>query len=130
MPICANPKTRRVQVKVGAGKIILVLSDFSADRYIRFLNDRYAFGPRGAIEDRSMQSRLRFVDDLLIGIEAENAQGNEDTVTYVDPVSGQEERLNEGVENWKAYVNPSWKIAAAQVLENESAAIESSTLKN
>jgi hypothetical protein len=119
-----------VQVKVGAGKIILVLSDFSADRYIRFLNDRYVFGPKGVIEDHSMQSRLRFVDDLLVGIEAEDARGNEDTVTYVHPVTGKEEQLTGQIENWKAYVNPSWKIAAAQMLESESAAIESSTLKN
>ena len=130
MPICANPGTRRIKVKVGAGKVILVLRDYSAAEYIRFMGDRYEFKPMGRMVDRSMESRLRFVDDLLVGIGAEDSAGNKDSVTYVHPVTGAQEALTPQVENWKSYVNPSWKIAAAQDLEGESVAIESPALKN
>ena len=130
MPICANPKTRRVKVRVDGGKIILVLRDPSVAEYIRFMNGRYEFGRKGVIEDHSMQSRLRFVDDLLVGLEAEDDAGNIDTVTYVHPETGKEEQLTERVENWTDYINPSWKIAAAQLLEGENVAIENSALKN
>ncbi len=115
---------------VGQGTVILVLRDYTAAQYIRFLGDRYEFRSRGQIEDHSMQSRLRFVDELLIGLEALDNAGNPDTVTYVHPVSGKEEVLTPEVENWKDYVNPSWKIAAAMDLEGESVAIESHALKN
>ena len=130
MPICANPKTRRVKVAVGQNRVILVLRDYTAAEYIRFMNDRYEFKRKGLIEDHSMQSRLRFVDDLLVGLEAEDAEGNPDTVTYVHPITGSEEPLTPQVENWKRYVNPSWKIAAAVELEGESVAVENSALKN
>ncbi len=130
MPICANPKIRRVQVPVGQNRVILVLRDYTAAEYIRFMNDRYVFKAEGRVEDHSMQSRLRFVDDLLVGLEAEDAGGNPETVTYVHPINGTEEPLTPQVENWTHYVNPSWKIAAAVELERESVAIESSALKN
>lgn len=130
MPICANPKTRRVKVTVGQGTVILVLRDYTAAEYMRFMGDRYEFKPKGLIEDHSMQSRLRFVDDLLVGLEAEDTEGNSDTVTYVHPVTGVEEVLTPQVENWTHYVNPSWKIAAGVDLEGESVAIESPALKN
>jgi hypothetical protein len=130
MPICANPKRRRVKVAVGQGTVVLVLRDYTAVEYMRFMGDRYEFKPRGLIEDHSMQSRLRFVDELLTGLEAEDPEGNPDTVTYVHPVTGKEEALTPQVENWTSYVNSSWKIAAALDLEGESVAIESPALKN
>lgn len=130
MPICANPKNRRVKVRVDGGKVVLVLRDHSAEEYIRFMNGRYEFGRKGVIEDHSMQSRLRFVDELLVGLEAEDGVGNKDTVTYIHPDTGEEEPLTERVENWTDFVNPSWKIAAAQLLEGESVATENAALKN
>lgn len=130
MPICANPETRRVKVAVGPAAVILVLRDYTATEYTRFMSGRYAFKSLGQIEDRSMQSRLQFVDDLLTGLEARDALGKPDTVTYVNPASGKEEPLTPDVENWTCYVNPSWKIAAAVELEGESVAAENVTLKN
>ena len=130
MPICANPKTRRIKVPVEKGAVVLVLRDYSAAEYTRFMSDRYEFKRKGRIEDRSMQSRLRFVDDLLQGLEAQDAQGKPDTVTYVNPKSGKEEALTPDVEDWTSYVNPSWKIAAALQLEGESLEVETATLKN
>ncbi|GJL78810.1 MAG: hypothetical protein NPINA01_17990 [Nitrospinaceae bacterium] len=130
MPICSNPKTRRIKVPVGQGAVILVLREYSAVEYTRFMSGRYEFKRQGQIEDRSMQSRLRFVDSLLEGLEAQDAQGKPDTVTYVDPESGKEAPLTPQVEDWTNYVNPSWKIAAAIELEGESVEIENVALKN
>lgn len=130
MPICANPATRRIKVPVGQAVVILVLRDYTATEYTRFMSGRYEFKRQGKIEDRSMQSRLQFVGDLLIGLEAQDAEGNHDTVTYVNPKSGREEPLTPEVENWTRYVNPSWKIAAAVELERESVAVQNVTLKN
>jgi hypothetical protein len=130
MPICANPKTRRVKVAVGQGAVILLLRDYTSTEYTRFMNDRFEIKRKGKIEDRSMQSRLRFVDDLLMGVEAEDGNGKPDIVTYVHPDTGIEAPLNSKVADWKRYVNPSWKIAAAQELEITNVEVESVTLKN
>jgi hypothetical protein len=130
MPICANPEMRRIKVPIGEAAVILVLRDYSATEYTRFMSSRYAFKRLGQIDDRSMQSRLLFIDDLLTGLEAQDAEGNPDTVTYVNPKTGKEEPLTPEVENWTRYVNPSWKIAAAVELEGESVAVENVTLKN
>lgn len=130
MPICANPKTRRVKVSVGQGAVILILREYNASEYTRFMSGRFEVKRKGRIEDHSMQLRLGFVDDLLQGIEARDAQGKPDTVTYIDPNSGKEEPLTPKVENWKSYVNPSWKIAAAVELEGENVEVESVALKN
>jgi len=119
-----------MKVAVGQGAVILVLRDYTAAEYIRFMNGRYEFKPRGLVEDRSMQSRLGFVDGLLVGLEAESAEGKPDTVTYIHPITGHEDVLTSEVENWKTYVNPSWKIAAAMELEKESVAVENFALKN
>ena len=130
MPICANPKIRRVKVGVGQGAVILVLREYTAAEYTRFMNDRYEIKRKGKIDDHSMQSRIRFVDELLVGLEAEDAEGNPDTVNYVHPDTGKEEPLTPQVENWKGYVNPSWKIAVAMELEVANVEVESVTLKN
>jgi hypothetical protein len=130
MPICANPKTRRIKVPVEQGAVILILRDYTATEYTRFMSDRFAVKRKGKIEDRSVQLRLSFVDDLLEGLEAQDAEGKPDTVTYVNPKSGKEEPLTPEVENWTRYVNPSWKIAAAVELEGASVEAENVTLKN
>ena len=130
MPICANPETRRIKVPIGKAAVILVLRDYTATEYTRFMSGRYAFKRLGQIEDRSMQSRLLFIDDLLTGLEAQDAKGKPDIVTYVNPKTGKEEPLTPEVENWTRYVNPSWKIAAAQELEVANVEVENVTLKN
>ncbi len=130
MPICANPKTRRIKIPVQQGAVFLLLRDYTAGEYTRFMNDRYEIRRNGEFEDCSMQSRLRFVDDLLVGIDAQDADGEPDSVTYVHPDTGKEEPLTPDVEGWTRFVNPSWKIAAAQELEIANVEVESVTLKN
>jgi len=119
-----------VKVPVDQGAVILILREFSASEYTRFMSGRFEFKRHGQIEDRSMQSRLRFIDDLLEGLEAWDAHGNPDTVIYLHPATGKEEPLTPEVANWTNYVNPSWKIAAAVELEGVNAAVENVTLKN
>jgi hypothetical protein len=130
MPICVNPKIRRIAVPVGQGTVVLVLREYSASEYLRFMSDRFEVKSKGRFEDRSMQLRLRFIDDLLQELEALDTHGQPDTVTYIHPETGNEEPLTSKVENWTRYVNPSWKIAAAMELEAESVAVENVALKN
>ena len=65
---------------------------------------------------------------MLIDIEAQDKEGRSDHVVY--SIAGREEKLSSQVENWKDYVNPSWKISAALELEGESAEIEDGVIKN
>jgi len=130
MPICANPKKRRVKIPAGEGCVVLVLREYTASEYTRFMSNRLEFKKKGRMLDRSMQERIHFIDQLLEGIEAQDAQGKPDSVTYVDPASGQEKPLTPEVENWMVYVNPSWKIAAAMELEDVYGEVESVTVKN
>ena len=130
MPICANPVNRKVKVPVGQGTVVLVLREYSTSEYTRFMSDRYEFKRQGQVVDRSMPSRLRFIDELLEGLEAQDVKGKPDIVTYVNPKTGQEEPLTPEVENWTSYVNASWKIAAAIELEGENFEVETAALKN
>lgn len=130
MPICANPGKRRMKIAVGDASVILVLREYTASEYARFMSSRFEFKNKGQMTDRSMQERIHFIDQLLEGIEARDAKGDPDSVTYVNPVTGGEEPLTPEVKNWTAYVNPSWKIAAAMELEGVYGEVESVTLKN
>lgn len=130
MPICTNPNRRKVKISVGEACVILLLREYTASEYAGFMSRRFEFKTKGQMTDRSMQERIHFVDQLLEGIEALDAKGRPDSVTYVDPKSGKEAPLTPEVENWTQYVNPSWKIAAAMALEGVSGEVESVTLKN
>ncbi len=130
MPICTNPKIRRVRVPVGPNVVVLLLRDYSADEYSRFMSSRFGFRNKGEVEDQSMSARIRFIDELLTNLEAEDASGKRDIVTYVHPATGEEKPLTPEVERWKDYVNPSWKISAALELEGKAAEVEYQTAKN
>lgn len=112
------------------GAVILILREYSVSEYTRFMSGRFEVKRKGRMEDRSMQSRIDFIDDLLEGLEAEDSKGKPDVVTYVNPDTGKEEPLTPDVENWTSYVNPSWKIAAAVELEGEGVEVENFALKN
>ena len=130
MPICSNPKQRRLRITVGDQAVILVLRDYSSSEYARFMSARYGLRRKGGIKDESMEARIGFIDDLLIDIDAEDGDGRQTDVTYIDPNSGGESKLSPEVADWKQFVNPSWKIAAAIELESLNAEVESSALKN
>ena len=129
MPIVSNPQVRRISVPVGSAKVVLVLRAYSSEEYSKFMSGRFNFKKKGKLEDRSMQSRIEFIDNLLVDIEALDADGGPDFVTYmVDNVTSQ--RLTPQVENWKSYVNPSWKISVGLELEGQSAETEDGAIKN
>lgn len=130
MPIISNPRVRRVAVPAGDARVVLVLRNYTADEYAQFMGGRFGFRKKGKIDDRSMQARIGFVDAILIDIEAVDRDGNPDYVVYVDPKTGKEEKLTNQAEDWKEYVNPSWKISAALELEGESAEIQETAVKN
>lgn len=128
MPIISNPQTRRIAVPVGSAKVVLVLRAYTTDEYAKFMGGRFGFKKKGRLDDRSMQARIEFIDALLVDIEALDADGNPDFVSYVS--DGATTKLTPQVENWKSYVNPSWKISAALELEGESAEVEDGVIKN
>jgi len=130
MPICSNPKVRRVRIPVGESAVVLLLRDYSAEEYTRFMSSRFGFSGKGKIEDQSMEARLRFIDALLMGLHAEDPRGNRDVVTYIDAASGEEKTLTPEVDRWKEHINPSWKISAALELEGKAAEVEYHNAKN
>lgn len=129
MPILSNPQVRKIIVPVaGDVKVILICRDYTTSEYARFMGGRFDFKKKGKLDDRSMQARIDFIDTLLIDVEAVDKDGNPDYVVYA--CAGKVEKLTPQVENWKDYVNPSWKISAALTLEGESAEVQEDTIKN
>lgn len=129
MPIVSNPQTRRITVPVGSAKVILSLRAYTTTEYAQFMGGRFGFKKKGKLDDRSMQARIEFVDALLVDIEAVDKDGQPDYVAY-SSATGREDKLTPQVENWKGYVNPSWKIAVALELEGEGAEVEDAAIKN
>lgn len=130
MSICSNPQQRRINVAVANNaNVILVLRNYTVDEYTAYLESRFKVRNKGKIEDSSSAARIKFIDELLIDIEAE-VDGQREVVTYVDPADGEEKHLTRSVENWKDYVSPPWKIAAALLLEKIGAEIEDHLVKN
>lgn len=130
MPIHSNPQQHRVKVSVAENaNVILVLRNYTVDEYTSYLDSQFKVRKRGKIDSHFTQARVQFIDKLLVDIEAE-VDGQRDMVIYTDPVDGEEKHLTRSVENWKAHISPSWKIAAALVLESNSAEIEGHLVKN
>lgn len=123
MSICANPKERRIRIPVGDKTVILIFREYTQKEYNEFMESRFVRGRRGKIIDKSMAARERFVNKLLKGIEAEDADGNPDQVVYLDS-QGDQKELTPSVENWTEYVAPDWKIGAALQLEGVDAETE------
>lgn len=130
MPICSNPKERRIRIPVGDAAVILVFREYTQQEFQEFMESRFSIGRRGKMKDNGMAARVKFADRLLVDILAEDASGNPDYVTYIDPGSGEERTLDPEVEGWQNYVNPSWKQAAVLELETVDARLEDQAVKN
>jgi hypothetical protein len=130
MSICSNPKERRIRVPVGTGAVILILRHPTNDEYLQFIGSQFRSRRSGAVDENSMQARVDFTDQLLIGIEGRDPDGGTDCVTYIDPDGGEEKPLTPEVPCWKTYVRPSWKIAASMELEGDLAETEDNAAKN
>lgn len=128
MPIISNPQFQRFIIPVANAKVILILRAYTSEEYANFMGSRYGLNKFGKLNDTSMQSRIDFVDVLLIGIEAVDKDGQPDYVVY--SVEGKEEKLSPQVANWKTYIKPSWKLGAALELETLSVQIEDAIIKN
>lgn len=130
MPICSNPKERRIPVPVGESKVILILRHHTNDEYLKFIGSQFKHKRNGTMDMKSMEARIEFIDRLLIGIDARDPEGNEDYVSYIDPESGAEAKLTPEVPSWKNHIRPSWKIAASMELEGDLAETEEHAVKN
>lgn len=113
MPICVNPKEHRVDIPVGEDTVVLILREFPVEEYQRFINQLYGKRRLNNDPQKRMEARIRFVDDLLIGVEGKDGEGKPKTVTYTHPETGEELELTPDVANWKEYVNPLWKYAVS-----------------
>lgn len=130
MPIYVNPEEIRINIPFGKETAVLILKDYTTSEFEKFMNARYSVKSRGRISDRSNEARIKFIDDILIGIAAKDAEGRRDVVMYRNPATGLVEDLTPQVDNWKQYVKSSWKISAALELEGENAEVEQETIKN
>ena len=130
MSLLVNPKERKVSIAVEDATVTLVLRQYTMNEYSKFMEQRYSFKHTGEVKDRSMTSRVQFIDSLLKNIYAEDADGKNVDILYIDPESEETKELTPQVPDWQKYIDASWKIATAIKLEQQSAYLESSALKN
>lgn len=130
MPICANAEERRIRVGVGESVVIFTVRNYTNQEYGKFIGSRFKQKRGGRVTDESYEAKIKFMDLILVGIEAEDENGNPDDVTYRNPENNEINILNSNVPGWTSYVDPSWKLSAASSLEEMNAQIEGDTLKN
>lgn len=131
MPIICNSKTRRIVVNVdGGAKVVLICRAATTEEYKRFMSGRVAmmFAKKND-ETKLIDKREKWIDQLLVDIEAYDADGNADYVAYVKE-DGSAEKLTPQVPDWKLHIPVSWKISASLAYELGGAEIESEALKN
>lgn len=129
MTININPGITKVEIPYSGETIVLILRDYTTEEFCQLQKNRFKFSPAGKVDDNSSQARIEFIEALLLDIKIKTEKGEEE-VLYTDPVSGEEKPLNPSVPNWKKYVQPRFKCAAATVYEGISASLEQATLKN
>jgi len=130
MALCVNPQTQTVAVPVGASRVYLKLRAYDTREYAEFLTRVTGLRREEEQADPSWEARAGFIDRLLVGISARDAQGREETLEFADPESGEVRPLNPEVKDWTSFVPPSWKIAASFLIEGRAARFEEYTLKN
>jgi len=109
-------------------KVILILRNPDSSESLRFIKSLAVNSASHKDNMNMIQSRIDFIDSVLIGIEAENENGSPDSITYLD--DGEEKKLTNEIPNWKQFLHPSWKIAASQTLEGQFKTEEQETIKN
>jgi hypothetical protein len=129
MPLIVNSEHIVKMVPVDNGyKAVLVLQRPTTEQYTKFIGARFKMGRRNKIEDRSNEERIKFIDSILKQVYCIDPDGNRDIVQF--QVGGNVQELNPEVENWKTYVDASWKIAVAISMEGDSAEVETDSTKN
>lgn len=131
MKVNLNPSVFNIEIPHGEFKVVLVLRNSTSEEYCHFLKSRFKFGTGGEIlQDQSSFARIEFIDQLLLDIKVKDKEGNLEQAVFTDPESGEEKPLDSKTPDWKKFVLPSFKHAAAVVFEGVSANMENSMLKN
>ena len=131
MKVNLNPGVTNIEIPYGEVKVVLVLRSTTSEEFCHFLKSRFKFGTAGGVmEDQSSSARIEFIDQLLLDIKVKDKEGNLGEAVFTDAHSGEEKPLTPETLDWKKYVLPSFKHAAAVVFEGVSAKMENAVLKN
>lgn len=131
MKVNLNPGVVNIEIPYGDLKVVLVLRNTSSEEFCHFLKSRFKFGTGGnVLEDQSSSARIDFIDQLLLDIKVKDKEGHMGEAVFTDPDTGEEKPLTPETPEWKKYVLPSFKHAAAVVFEGVSAKMENAILKN
>lgn len=128
--ICVNPELIKICIPVGTSTVILTVRPPSDQEQEKFIKGRYQHGRGGKFKDNSWSARIKFMNSILIGIEAKDENGVHEEVTYLDPETKENRVLTPEVPDWIKYVTASWKYSAAIQFEEITAEIEEDVLKN
>jgi hypothetical protein len=129
MAININPGITKVEIPYCGETVVLVLRDYTTEEFCQFQKSRFKLVSPGKVDDHSSQARIEFIETILTDIKVKTKEG-ETEVSFTDPATGKEKPLTPSVQNWKKYVQASFKCAAAMVFEGMSANLEHTTLKN
>ncbi|MEK9627833.1 MAG: hypothetical protein VW455_02300 [Nitrospinota bacterium] len=131
MKVNLNPGTVNIEIPYGEIKVLLILRNSTSEEYCNFLRSRFKFGTSGNLmEDHSSSARIDFIDRLLLDIKVKDKEGNIGEAVFTDPVKGMEKPLTPKTPDWKKFVLPSFKHAAALVFEGVNGKMENAVLKN
>jgi hypothetical protein len=129
MGINIYPGITKVEIPYCGETVVLVLRDYTTEEFCQFQKSRFKLVSPGKVDDHSSQARIEFIETILTDIKVKTKEG-ETEVSFTDPATGEEKPLTPSIPNWKKYVQPSFKCAAAMVFEGMSANLEHTTLKN
>ncbi len=131
MKVNLNSGVTNIEIPYGEIMVVLVLKNTTSEEFCQFLKARFKLDKRAeVIEDQSSSARINFIDKLLVDIKVKDKAGNFAELVFTDPASGAEKPLTPETPNWKQYVLPSFKYAAATVFEGVKARMENAILKN
>lgn len=121
-------QNRRVKVAVGTSSVILILREPTTEEYTHFIGMVSHPTRNASQQEKVVEKRIQFIDKLLIGIDAEDSEGNQEEI-FVPRESGKA-KLTAELEGWKECIRPDWKLAASFNIEGKFLAVEQETLKN
>jgi hypothetical protein len=130
MPINIKPENLKLHIPVGDDTLVLVLRACTTEEVFQYFQKMRELGDENMYDASSHRFRFDFIDSLLIDIKALNEEGNEESVVYSDPETGEEKHLTPQMPEWKTNIDELYKLRAATQLEQNYLKMESAKLKN
>ncbi len=129
MPFNISPNFQEFKIPIGDYKIVLKTRRYTTEEFNAFLNSRQTV-TENDVENREESAHIDFINELLVGISATDAEGKDEKVTYSDPQSGEEKDLSPEVPDWKSFIDPLFKLRAGIELLRGQGLLENRQLKN